>query len=149
MVQNMTNLFFRSIAGAGLLLFGLTAGMAQDRDRDHDRDDSWYRTRDTFYHGDQWRAHMFQRVREDLNRVESVTFRGRDEFRIARTEQELNDLQNKLASGQYDQPELDRVVAGLQRVVESNRLSPRDRDMLNDDLTRLKDYREHHDTWAR
>jgi len=146
----MKHILLRTLAGTGLLLFGLTAGMAQDRDRDRDRDDSWYRTRDSFYHEQQWKAHMFQRVREDLDRVQANTFPlSKDEFRIARTKQELGELQDKLASGRYDQPQLDDVIAGLQRVIDSNKLSPRDRDMLTDDLNRLRDYREHHENWGR
>jgi hypothetical protein len=31
--------------------------------------------------------------------------------------------------------------------VADNRLSSRDRDMLNDDLNRMRDYREHHEDW--
>jgi len=140
----MRHILLQIIAGACLLAFGTTMGVAQDRD--HDRD-SWYQSRDSFFHEQHWKAHMFQRVREDLDRVQSNTFSGRDEFRIARTKEQLGELQSKLASNQYDQPELDEVIAGLQRVVDSNKLTPRDRDMLTDDLSRLRDYREHHADW--
>ena len=51
----------------------------------------------------------------------------------------------KMAEGRYDQPELDDVIAGLGRVVADNRLSVRDRDILNEDLNRVRDYREHHE----
>jgi hypothetical protein len=144
----MKRAILRSVAGASLLVFGLTMGMAQERHRD--RDDSWYHDRDAFYRTDTWHAHLFQRVREDLDRVQATTFEGsRDDFRIATTKQELNELQNKLAAGQYDQREVDDVIAGVQRVVESNKLTARDRDMLTDDLNRLRDYRAHHDNWGR
>ena len=146
----MRHILMQVIAGAGLLVFGTTMGVAQDRDhdRDHDRD-GWYQSRDTFYHGEHWRASLFQRVREDLDRVQASSFRGSDELRIDRTKQELNELQTKLAAGRYDQPELDEVIAAMTRVVDSNRLSPRDRDVLNDDLSRMRDYREHHENWDR
>jgi hypothetical protein len=40
--------------------------------------------------GDQWRAHFFERIREDLNHVQSSTFpMSTDEYRLARTKQEL------------------------------------------------------------
>lgn len=144
----MKHILFQAAAVTGLLLFGMTASMAQDRDRD--RDDSWYQHRETFFHDQHWRAQLFQRVREDLDRVQSTTFPGgRDDFRISRTKEELNELQGKLANGQYDQPELDQVIGGLQRVVDSNRLSARDRDVLSDDMARLRDYREHHENWER
>jgi len=131
------------IAGTALLVFGATIGMAQDRD--HDRD--WYQSRDTFFHDQHWRGRLFERVREDLDRVQTTTFHEGDSFRIDRTKQELNELQSKLAAGRYDQPELDEVIAALTRVVDSNRLTARDRDVLNDDLNRMKDYREHHENW--
>jgi hypothetical protein len=35
----------------------------------------------------------------------------------------------------------------MDRVVADNRLAPRDRDMLSDDMKRLRDYREHHEGW--
>ena len=146
----MQRALFRSVLGTGLLLCGLTAGLAQDRDHDRDRDDSWYQTREQFYRGEHWRPRLFERVREDLDRVQSTTFPvSGDEYRLVRTKRELSELQDKLAAGRYDQPELDQVIAAMQRVVSSNKLSPRDRDVLNDDLNRLRDYREHHDRWQR
>src|SRR5438105_4296033 len=148
----MKHVLLRTLAGTGLLVFGLTA-YAQDRDRDRDRDrdhDTYQRDRDSFYRGERWRAQLFERVRQDLDHVQSATFPiSRDEYRLARTKQELNELQQKLAEGRYDQPELDEVIGALQRVVSDNRLSPRDRDILNDDLNRLREYREHHDNWPR
>jgi hypothetical protein len=142
----MRRTVFQLIAGTVLLVFGVSLAAAQDRDRD----DSWYQSRESFYREQHWKAHFFNRVREDLDRVQSTTFPGTgDEFRINRTKQELNELQEKMAAGRYDQPELDEVIAALQRVVESNKLSARDRDVLSDDLTRLRDYREHHANWER
>jgi len=138
----------RAILCAALLTTGVITGVAQDRDRD--RDDSWYQTREGFYHGEHWQGHLFQRVREDLDRVQSKTppLSG-DEYRLVRTKQELSELQDKLAAGRYDERELDDVIAATQRVVDSNRLSPRDRDILTDDLSRMRQYRDHHDTWER
>ena len=126
----------------GAFLFGLTGlQAAPQRDRD---DEGWYRTRDSFYHGENWRMRLFERVREDLNRVQTVAFPGNDEYRIVKTKEELTDLQSKVTAGKYDEPELDSVIGALGKVVADNRLSTRDREMLNDDLTRLRDYREHH-----
>ena len=142
----MRHILLKLSAGACLLVFGAGMGMGQDRDRD--RDSSWYQSRDSFFHEQHWKAHLFQRVREDLDRVQSSTFPGGgDEYRIVRTKQELGDLQAKLAENRYDQPQLDDVIAGLQWVIDSNKLAPRDRDMLVDDLSRLRDYREHHADW--
>jgi len=136
--------------GAGLLLSGLSAGMAQDRDRDRDRDDSYYQRREAFFHEEHWRVRLFQRVRDDLNEVQSTTFpASSDELRIVRTKEELGELQENMASGRYDERALGDVIAGVQRVIDSNRLSGRDRDMLSDDVSRMRDYREHHENWDR
>jgi len=140
----MKYFLLRSLAGTGLLLFGLTATVQA---APQDRDSRWYEGRQTFYHGEGWRMHMFQRVQEDLDHVQTSDFRGGDQYRIAHTKEQLSDLQSKLAAHQYDQPELDEAIAGLQRVVADNRLTPRDRDILNDDLNRMRDYREHHADW--
>ena len=92
---------------------------------------------------------MFAEVKEDLNHVQAKTFPGRDEYRIVRTKQELDELQSDLAARRYDESKLDEVIRTLQRVVADNRMSPRDRDILNDDLQRLRDYRAHHEGWGR
>jgi len=144
----MRHILLQVVAGVGLLVFGTSIGMAQDRDRGRDSDSTWYQSRESFFHEQQWKAHLFQRVREDLDQVQTTTFPGgRDEFRIARTKQELGDLQSKLAENRYDQPQLDNVIAGVQRIIDSNKLSARDRDMLADDVSRMRDYREHHADW--
>jgi hypothetical protein len=61
---------------------------------------------------------------------------------------ELNELQEKLAQGRYDERQLDDVMAALSSVVQNNRLSDRDRDVLNDDLRRMREFRERHDEWG-
>jgi hypothetical protein len=128
------------------MLFGLTASMQAQRPRD---DDSYHRDRDDYYRGDQWRARMFDRVRDDLNHVQTISFPGSgDEYRIARTKQELGELQNQFADHRYNEQALDDVIGALQRVVSDNRLSDRDRSILNDDLGRLRQFRERHSEWG-
>jgi hypothetical protein len=108
----------------------------------------WYQQREERFRGEEWRHRMFTEVREDLNHVQSVTFGGRDEFRLVRTKQELDELQSDLAAHRYSEAKLDQVIGAMQRVVADNRMQGRDRDMLNDDLQRLRDYRAHHDRWG-
>ena len=145
----MNHAIRRGLAAVALLVF-VGAAEAQDRDR-RSRDYDWYHgDRDDRYRGNQWRSRLFWQVREDLEHVQNATFPfGRDQYRIQRTKQQLNELQDKLARGYYDQRELDDVIAALQRVVADNRMSPRDRELLNDDLSRLRDYRAHHEGWGR
>jgi hypothetical protein len=140
----MKRSLFKGMACSGLLLFSLAAGQVLAQYHD---DDAWHHTREGFFTGDSWRMHLFERVQTDLDHVQSVAFAGADELRIAHTKQQVAELQGKLAEGKYDQPELDEAVAGLEKVLADNRLSPRDRDMLNDDLSRVRDYRAHHEDW--
>jgi len=106
-------------------------------------DDAFYRDRDDAFRGDNWRGRLFARIREDLDHAQRTTFPvGRDEFRIARALEQLNEMQDMLARGRYDRRELDEVIESMRRVVADNRLRPRDRDILNDDLNRLQDFRD-------
>jgi hypothetical protein len=140
----MKHTLWSNITCAGLLIFSLAVGQAVAQYEDID---SWHQTRDQFFAGNDWRMHMFDRIREDLNHVQDGAFGKRDEDRIVQTKDRLSDLQSKMAAGRYDQPELNDVISSLERVVADNRLSPRDRDMLSDDLNRVRDYNAHHDNW--
>jgi len=130
----------KHILKASLLMlacFGFTAA-AQD----------WYHDRDGRFRDEQWRGHLFYHVRMDLDHVQSVTWPGgRDMHRIDRTKHQLDEMQFKLEHGRYDEHELNDVIGSLNKVVEDNRMRPRDRDILNDDLNRMRDYRAHHDHW--
>lgn len=127
-------------ATAFLILVGAAVAQAPD----------WYQQREERFRGEQWRTRMFTQIREDLDHVQAKTFPvGRDEFRLVRTKQELDELQSNLAAHRYEEPKLDEVIGTMQRVVADNRMSPRDRDILNDDLQRLRDFRAHHERWGR
>jgi hypothetical protein len=139
----MRNLY-NAIACAGMLLFSLSAIRAAPQYTD---DNAWHQTRDQYFNGDSWRARMFERIRTDLDHIQQLAFGQDDQDRIANTKQQVTDLQSKLSAGRYDQPELDDVIASLEKVVADNRLSARDRDMLADDLSRVRDYRADHENW--
>jgi hypothetical protein len=88
---------------------------------------------------------LFWQVRDDLDRVQATTFPdGRDRKRLDHTRHELNELQDKFSRGRYDRGELNDVIGALSRVVGDNRMSLRDREVLNDDLQRLYAFRERH-----
>jgi hypothetical protein len=125
-------------------------GFNRDRDARDSRDqDSFYRDRDDRFRAPDFRQRFFQQIRQDLNHVQSVTFPlGADQYRISRTLQELDQLQDKLARGRYDERELNDVIDAMQRVVRDNRLSRRDRDILADDLNRLRDFRARHESYG-
>ncbi len=141
----MKQTLFRNMVSVGILVIAFAAGPAFAQR--YSDDDAWHRARDEFYANQSWKMHMFDRIRQDLDHVQALAFTNGDNRRLARTDQEISDLQSRLATGAYDQPELDDVIAGLQRVVADNHLAPEDRNMLNDDLSRIRDYRAHHDDW--
>lgn len=92
---------------------------------------------------------LFWHVREDLNRVEESSFPGgRDRRRLDHTRHELGELQEKFNQGRPDGRELNDVIGALGEVVEDNRMRPRDREILNEDLRRLYDFRAHHEGWG-
>jgi hypothetical protein len=115
----------------------------QGREEGRDRDgDAFHRSREDAFRRDDWRTHLFARIREDLDYVRQITFPyGSDQYRLARASTELDQLQKLQARGRYDPRELDDVVSALRKVVSDNRLSPRDREALKDDLKRLEDFR--------
>lgn len=133
-----------------------TVAPRNDRAYNDDRDyrnapgqEDYYRQRDTWFRGENWRANFFQRVRQDLDHATSgaFPFTG-DRARLSRTQAELDELQQKLSRGFFDQQELDEVMGALQNVLQANRLSPRDRDVLTDDLSRMRDFRERHEQYG-
>ena len=114
-----------------------------DRDRDYDHDgDRFYREREDYFGGREWRGQLFARVRRDLDYVSRYTFRGDDRYRLDGTYHELDELQSDYASGRWDRRSLDDVIQSLDPVVHDNRLAPRDREILRDDMNRLRDLRD-------
>ena len=130
--------------------YGRDQGFGRDQDRPRDQDmDSYHRDRDDYFRGDQWRQQFFRRIREDVDHVRSVTFPfGADQYRLQRTLQELDEMQDLLARGRYNRDELNDVMGALGSVLRDNRLSGRDRDILSDDMDRLRQFRDRHAEWG-
>jgi hypothetical protein len=141
----MKRILLSGVAGAGLVLSSLAA--AQDNGRDAD---SYHSGRDARYHDEHWRTHLFDDVKKDVQHVENVTWPGGgDQYRLQKTVDELNQLQGKLESHVYDERTLDDVIGVLSRAVNDNRMQFRERDMLSEDLSRLRQYRDRHADWDR
>jgi hypothetical protein len=105
----------------------------------------WYHDRDVRYSGDRWRAHVFAEIRTDLDHVWSVNRAAdKERERIERTKQELTDLQAKLEHGVWDNGHVNDVIDSLRKSANDERLSDRDRAVLNDDVNRLKDLQNQH-----
>ena len=114
-----------------------------------DVEGAYHREREQRFRGNDWRAMFFLHIREDLDHVDANTFPfGRDAARLERTKFELDELQQKLVQGVYDERELDEAMGALQMVVNSNRLGVRDREVLTDDLMRMREFRTRHEQFG-
>ena len=131
----MRNLMTKAVAGAGLLVCGLTANAQYP-----------YQTPQGQY----------QRYRSDSRDVDRVLSRAQnhldratlnfrmdrdDRFRIETAQQQLSDVQLRLANGQYDQRELNQAIMALRRVVNNNQLPEAIRFRIENDLNQLREFR--------
>jgi hypothetical protein len=124
---------------AGLMMAGLAvSAFGQD----------WYHEREERYRGEEWRAHVFMHVRTDLDHVWSAVHASdKERERLDRTKEELTKMQADLDQGRFDNGILNDVIDSIRKSSNDNRLAPRDREVLADDLIRLKDYQDHHNHW--
>jgi hypothetical protein len=131
----------RQVITAGLIIaaFAVSA-VGQD----------WYREREERFRGEEWRPHIFLHVRTDLEHVRSAfQASSKERRRLERTREELTKMQADLDEGRFDNGLLNDVIDSLRKSSNDDRLVPRDRQVLADDLIRLKDYQDHHNHWRR
>ena len=72
----------------------------------------------------------------------------KDRKQIERWENAQHSISNfdrNLSKGKYDKGDLDSAINNLKNVIEHNTLSSEDRDVLNRDLSDLRQYRAGHD----
>jgi hypothetical protein len=129
----------RRIFTASLILVALALGaIAQD----------WYHEREERFRGEQWKAQVFMHVRTDLDHVWSAVHASdKERARLDRTKEELTKMQADLDHGRWDNGMLNDVIDSIRKSSNDERLAPRDREVLADDLVRLKDYQDHHNHW--
>jgi hypothetical protein len=104
----------------------------------------WYREREERYRGEAWRPRIFLHVRSDLEHVWSGRAADKERTRLERTEEELTKMQADLDQGRWDNGLLNDVIDSIKKSSNDDRLPPRDRDILADDLIRLKDFQDDH-----
>jgi hypothetical protein len=129
----------RQMITAGLLLAALgVSAIAQD----------WYHEREERFRGEEWKSHIFEHVRTDLDHVWSA-FRASDKERerLDKTKEELTKMQGDWNQGRFDNGILNDVIDSIRKSSNDQRLAPRDREVLADDLVKLKDYQDHHNRW--
>jgi hypothetical protein len=129
----------RRIVSTGLVIAAM-AMTAFAQDWDHDRDQR--------YQWDAWRPHLFDYVRTDLEHVWSAyQAKDRERVRLDKTKEELYKMQVDLDQGRFDNGILNDVIDSLRKSSNDDRLSTSDKEIIADDLVRLKDYQSHHDRW--
>jgi hypothetical protein len=105
----------------------------------------WYHDRDERYRGEDWRPRIFMQVKTDLDHVWSAVHASDQERkRLDRTKEELTKMQADLDEGRWDNGILNDVIDSIRKSSNDERLERRDRDVLSDDLARLKEFQDHH-----
>ena len=107
----------------------------------------WYHDRDQRFQGEEWRSHVFTNVRTDMEHIYSGAAADKERTRLIKTEEELTKLQGDLERGHFDNGILNDVIDSIRKSSNDQRLNERDREILADDLVRLKDYQDHHNHW--
>ena len=110
----------------------------------------WYHEREERFRGEQWRSQIFVHVRSDLDHIWSaVRASDRERRRLERTKEELTRMQADLDQGRFDNGMLNDVIDSLRKSSNDERLAPRDRTIIAEDLNRLEDYQRNHNHWRR
>jgi len=126
----------KAVAGAGMLFCGLTANAQYQPQYQYP---NRYEQR---RYDIQDQNRLFDRVRADLERASASFMTGPgDRFRLNAAREQLNDIQNLVSSGNFDEHELQQAIVALRRVVNNNRLSDRTREDLERDLERMRELR--------
>ncbi|HVW06978.1 MAG TPA: hypothetical protein VHC90_00240 [Bryobacteraceae bacterium] len=106
----------------------------------------WYHERDLRFSGEAGRSHLFLNVRTDLEHVWAGRAHDKEMDRLAKTEQELTKMQADLDQTRWDNGLLNDVIDSVRKSSNDERLSHRDRDILANDVVRLKEFQDiHHD----
>jgi hypothetical protein len=125
------------IAGLILTAWAVTA-IGQD----------WYHEREERFRGEAWKPHVFMNVKDDLDHVWSAFHASdKERKRIERTKDELTKMQEDLDHGRWDNGLLNDSIDSIRKSSNDQRLAPPDRQVLADDVIRLKDYQDHHNQW--
>jgi hypothetical protein len=129
--ENMMRAFKACVIVAGLAF----SAAAQD----------WYHDREERFRGKDWQSHIFMHVRTDLDHIWSaVRAAAQERTRLEKTKQELTQMQADLDQGRWDNGILNDVIDSIRKSSNDERLAQRDRGVLADDLTRLKEFQDQH-----
>ena len=89
---------------------------------------------------------LVNQTHADLNRAYAGwRFSRDDRKRLERADRNLRDFARKWRRGRFDKDELDEAIESIQSVVDHNRMPPRNRDALYNDVSQLRGMREAYD----
>jgi len=89
---------------------------------------------------------LIGRVHEDLDHGYAVWhLRGGDRDRLTHAEHQLRNFAERWRHGRFDKGTLDGAIGSVQRVIDDNQLSGRERDALWGDVEELRHMREAYD----
>ncbi len=71
----------------------------------------------------------------------------KERTRLEKTKEELTQMQSDLDHERWDNGILNDVIDSIQKSANDDRVAPRDREVLADDVVRLKDYQTNHNHW--
>jgi hypothetical protein len=83
-------------------------------------------------------------VRTDLEHVWEGRAHDKERDRLAKTEAELTKMQADLDQTRWDNNVLNDVIDSIRKPSNDERLAALDRDVLADDLRRLKEFQDQH-----
>jgi hypothetical protein len=110
----------------------------------------WYHDRTQRFQGEGWRPHLFDYVRTDLEHVWSASAAAdRERTRLDKTKEELYKMQTDLEQGRTDNGILNDVIDSMQKSSNDDKLAVQDREVIADDLIRLKDFQKNPAAWPR
>jgi hypothetical protein len=110
----------------------------------------WYHDRASRFQGEGWRPHIFDNVRTDLEHVWSAgAAADRERDRLTKTKEELYKMQTDLAQGRVDNGVLNDVIDSMRKSSDDDKLAQQDREVIADDLIRLKDFQKNPAAWPR
>jgi uncharacterized coiled-coil DUF342 family protein len=133
---------------AGLILTATLIGVAAAQISSEVQD--WYHEREARYAGTQWRPQLFQQVRADLEHIGSAAGASEKENnRLTNTKEELTKMQADLDQNRYDNGILNDVIDSMKKSADDQRLAPRDRAVIADDLARLHEYQNNPGQWKK
>ena len=107
--------------------------------------EDWYHDRDERFRGEGWRPHVFTYVKTDLEHIWSaVKASDKERERLEKTKEELTKMQADFDQKRWDNGILNDVIDSIRKSSNDDRLEQRDRAVLADDVTRLKEFQDQH-----